>query len=301
MNKVDYFLPLLPYPSLYYIPHYNFLYYSTHLYCPFILFHNIHSLLQSFPFLYLIPSYSSSPYYISFYYTPFIIFPLTPSTQLLSPFPISPLLYSPLALSILLYSPSITLILQPIQILLSLSQPKITLLLFLLSHHQKSLKSRQSFYLLLYYIQSYHSKLIFFPFPSSPEYPFLLLLHPLPHSHLSLKKILPHIHNLYHFTSHIYSLLNITFILFYLTLLTLNLIFHFISFQSFFLSYSLIYLTSLITPHLYTIYFHLNPSESHFNPFKFPLHTSTQSQVLTIIYVLTKLTTDNHPNNHHTY
>ena len=95
MNKVDYFLPLLPYPSLYYIPHYNFLYYSTHLYCPFILFHNIHSLLQSFPFLYLIPSYSSSPYYISFYYTPFIIFPLTPSTQLLSPFPISPLLYSP--------------------------------------------------------------------------------------------------------------------------------------------------------------------------------------------------------------
>ena len=89
-------------------------------------------------------------------------------------------------------------------------------------------------------------------------------------------------------------------VLFYLTLLTLTLIFHFISFQSFFLSYSLIYLTSLITPHLNTIHFHLNPSESHFNPFKLHLHTSTQSQVLTIIYILTKLTTDNHPNNHHT-
>ena len=109
------------------------------------------------------------------------------------------------------------------------------------------------------------------PFLHSPNIPSFYYFTPYPTFINHLKKILPHIHSPYHFISHIYSLLNITFILFYLTLLTLNLIFHFISFQSFFLSYSLIYLTSLITPHQNTIYFHLNPSKSHLNSPYIPL------------------------------
>ena len=133
----------LTFPSLYYIPPITTLLF-TFTPPPFPLLYSTLqlSLLLHSPLLplYPIPQHSFSITIFSFPLSnslllPFtllhtilqhslIIFPLTPLTQFLSKFPISPLLYSPLSLSILLYSPSITLILQPIQVLLF--QPKIT-------------------------------------------------------------------------------------------------------------------------------------------------------------------------------
>ena len=272
--------------------------------------------------------YTSQIYF--FYHSPsfpFIIFPpLQHSSLLLFPipqhpltitilsFPLSDSLLLPFTLlhSILLHSPyyippnSLNPIIFSIHNFSFIIFPTITFHFIIFTLYYTHFTTHPLYYIISYHITTYippillfitllHSilplKVIFFPFPTSPEYPFLLLLCPLPHFHLSLKKILPYIHNLYHFTSHItlFSILLLSF--FNLLYLPLNL--SFISFHLFIHSYSLIYLTSLITPHLNTIYFHLDL-------YKFHLHTSTQSQVLTIIYILTKLTIDNHPNNHHT-
>ena len=270
MNKVDYFLPLLPYPSLYYIPHYNFLYYSTHLYCPFILFHNIRSLLQPIPFLYPIPSYSPSPYYIPFYYTPLYYIPsnsLNPNYFFHSQ---SPLYYIPHHFIIFtLYYTHFT------------THPNFTFpfptqnpfITFFLSHHLNptnpsiyyfitfNLTNQNSSSSPLFNPQTSTSFYYIFLFPNhpflhSPNIPSFYYFTPYPTFINHLKKILPHIHNPYHFISHIYSLLNITFIVFYLTLLTLNLIFHFISInQSFLLTY--------------LSYFpNYSPSKYHLFPFK---------------------------------
>ena len=231
----------------------------------------------TFPSLYYIPPITTFLFITFYLYSstlPFIIF------HILSPFPISPLLYSPPFYYI---HPLLHSFYNPSKFYFTLPNPKF--LYYFLSYHitKNHLNPTNSsiYYFITFNLTTQNSSsspllnpesstsfyYIFLfpnhPFLHSPNIPSFYYFSPYPTSIYHYKKILPHIHNPYYFTSHIYSLLNITFILFYLTLLTLNLIFHFISInQSILLTYQ-------------SNFLNYSPSKSHLNPFKFPLHTST--------------------------
>ena len=233
----------------------------------FILYYN--------PFLSFIQFPLTPLHLTTFHFTTllFIIFPLTPSTQITFSIPNLPFIIFPTItfhfIIFTLYYTHFT------------THPNFTFpfptqnpfITFFLSHHLNptnpsiyyfitfNLTNQNSSSSPLFNPQTSTSFYYIFLFPChpflhSPNIPSFYYFTPYPTFINHLKKILPHIHNPYHFISHIYSLLNITFIVFYLTLLTLNLIFHFISInQSFLLTY--------------LSYFpNYSPSKYHLFPFK---------------------------------
>ena len=173
----------LTFPSLYYIPPiitFLFIFYLYSSTLPFIIFHI--TTFSITPLTFIVPlSYSTTfilyynPFlsFIQFPLTPlhlttfhfttllFIIFPLTPSTQITFSIPNLPFIIFP---TITFHFIIFTLYYTHFKTHPNSTFPFPTQNLFITFFLITSLKSYQSFYLLLYYIQSYHSKLIFFPF-----------------------------------------------------------------------------------------------------------------------------------------